>query len=137
MVRAEACTRGEDPDQRPVLQAIGLELTNDWPHFVSLLLNGTSSERPIIVDGVRHPQALTEIRRQAASDLTSIFVTIPDDIMHVRLKERGENPEVLAHAVEAETMAVRGMADYEVVGCVDSEWNGRFVASLIQDVGRF
>jgi len=81
-IRIEAKTRGEDPEDRGVLQRIGQELVRErLGHFVSSVLSMADwrGAGNLIVDGVRHVEVLEELRRQLRDSTTVYLVHIEMD----------------------------------------------------------
>jgi len=83
-VRYEATRRGVDPESRHNLQAIGESLIEErgWPQFCRDVLQhaGWKHSHPIIVDGIRHVNAVNA--------LLDIVSPLPFFLVHIQLEEQ-------------------------------------------------
>lgn len=134
VVRSEAQVRGLEPS-RPLLQALGIILISEgWPRFTQRLLAHLPTDYDaLVVDGVRHLQAINELRVQiVGSSITSVFVDTPDAVIAERLQARGETLAAQNHKVEAQLEQVRQAADLTVNGCGDLQQNAATVIHYAQ-----
>jgi adenylate kinase family enzyme len=125
VVRSEARIRGLEP-KRPILHALAIILIAEgWPRFTERLITHLPADYDaLVVDGVRHLQAVDELRAQImGSSITSVFIDTPDSVIAERLQARGEALTVRDHKVEAQLSQVRQAADLTVDGCGDLQQN--------------
>lgn len=109
-VREEATRRGLDANSRDVLQAIGEDLiARGWEPFCLGVLAqaGWRPHQMLVVDGIRHTQALETIRRLVwPLRTTLIYVDVAHANRDARLRVRGVDEEDQAradsHSTEAE-----------------------------------
>ncbi len=115
--RAKEQGRGQD---RAALQEFGAELiAQGWSSLVDLLLNGveTAPDGILIIDGVRHLEAIEEVRhRFPTKRVWVVFLRIDRATSVARLAERGGELGGHDHAVEADVWRLELMADQ----CIDS-----------------
>jgi dephospho-CoA kinase len=112
VVRAEATARGLAADSRTVLQDLGQELISSiGPKGMVERVLARSSTR-LAIDGVRHPQVLTELTARLP-DLVFVYLVASDDSLSQRWRSRGDQasrPAVSGHAVEAEVAQLQNSA---------------------------
>lgn len=116
VVRRRAMATSPSPS-RQALQDAGLHLIQEgWPAFVSALLADIGDEPDLlIVEGVRHQEAVDALRRRLPThDLLLVYADVPDDLRRQRLDQLGEHQESLSHAVERDVESLRGVADLVV-----------------------
>jgi dephospho-CoA kinase len=119
-VRAVARAQRLSPD-RESLQRLGDELiAGGWDRFCSSVLRHAGYvDGPVVVDGIRHPAAMTTLRRLADSvTWRLVAVDASTDIRTDRLQERGISREEAAradvHPNESELEEVLAMADLRI-----------------------
>lgn len=113
VVRRRVIQAGVEPD-RQSLQDMGRRLVaGGWPSFVGLLAQGVTGDPDVlIVDGIRHVQAVDALQTQFPDRRTMlIFLDSEDQQREARLAERGEVTSSLSHPVELELVDVRDIAD--------------------------
>jgi dephospho-CoA kinase len=130
-VREEARRRGLDALSRDVLQALGETLIGEgWDAFCSGVLQN-SGWRPgshLVVDGVRHVEAITTLRKLTApSSLYLVYLEAPEEARVQRLRARGvvdgaERRRFEAHSTEREVKSrLAELADLHVNTSVSAE----------------
>jgi dephospho-CoA kinase len=103
VVRSQARAEGL-PLDRATLQAIGLRLiAAGWCAFVDELVAELPPDAEVlIVDGVRHREAVDELRRRFPdAALRLVYLYADEATVRARLHERGDEPAALLHQVEA------------------------------------
>lgn len=113
VVRRQVSEAGMEPS-RQSLQDMGQSLVAaDWPSFVALLAGGVAGDPDVlIIDGIRHVQALDALRAQFPNRRTVlVFLDSDDRQRQARLAERGEDASSLSHPVERAIEDVRNIAD--------------------------
>jgi len=138
-VRQVAQRRGLD-DSRAVLQEVGATLiAQGWEGFCHAVLGQGAwvPGQPLIVEGIRHAEALAVLRQLVApSELRLVFIAVNEPTRAARLGQRGMPeretlPGVEAHSTEAQVGTVLpGMADFTVDGT-------RPLEELLQDIVRW
>ena len=124
-VRSVARSRGLD-ETREVLQELGATLVGQgWEQFCRAVLH-QADWRPgecLVVDGVRHVEAIPTLRREVApSDLALIFIAVDDSTREARLRQEGlldreRLKKTEAHSTEAQVRtALPQLADLVVDG---------------------
>jgi cytidylate kinase len=103
-VRAEAQRQGMNPNSRPVLQQVSDQiLGRGWHPFCRAVLETAqwTDRTNIVLDGVRHSEALTTLRDIVFPHRVAlVFVNTPDILRKERLQGRGmvsENLQVSEH----------------------------------------
>lgn len=116
VVRQEASARGRGVT-RDELQTTGIELINEgWDVFVAKTLHPQPDTATVIVDGIRHPKAVTALRRLwPEARFLLVYIKPSEATIRRRFEARGESVESLSHAVEAELPDVLAIADLVVV----------------------
>jgi hypothetical protein len=112
-VRARAMRDGVSLD-RPGLQDTGMRLIAEgWPAFVDELLTEMPSRTDIlIVDGVRHVEAATEVRQRfPGAFFLLVFLFADTQDVERRVAQRGEELGGQDHQVESSLEAVARIAD--------------------------
>lgn len=120
VVRRRARFLGK-PLERETLQTIGLELVAaGWQSFVeALLVDVHQSTRVLIVEGIRHREAIEELQRRSLADkFLTVYITIEPSVQEKRLRERGESLAGRTHVVESSLPAVEASADLIIDGSV-------------------
>jgi len=104
------------PPERAILQELGLRLiTQGWTTFVDALLENLPQADTVIIDGVRHVDAVHEVRRQLPkTPIHLILLTADRTTVIGRLAARGEPAEILHHITEREMASVAAGADLEI-----------------------
>lgn len=119
IVRRRAREEGRGQD-RGALQELGAELiAQGWSSFVDMLLEGAevAVDGILVIDGVRHLEAVEEIRRRFPdAPVQVVFLRIDRDMSRARLAERDGEVAGYDHAVEADVRRLEVMADR----CIDS-----------------
>jgi adenylate kinase len=117
VVRAVAARRGRQ-ETRENLQLTGVELIAEgWLPFVAALLDPPVTTDRLVVDGIRHLEAVAELKRQLPeADFLLVSVDPNVGLVATRLQEDGEDPRALEHAVESEIPTVQSAADLVVSG---------------------
>jgi dephospho-CoA kinase len=114
VVRRKAAQDGRGQD-RATLQEIGLQLIADgWPTFVDLLLADIQPvhDSTLIIDGIRHVEAIAEIRRRfPTTPVRVVFMRLDALTTEARLIVRDGGVEGLEHTVEADVWRIEQMAD--------------------------
>lgn len=122
-VRQEAMRRGLDTLGREVLQSLGDELiAQGWEPFCRRVLTQAMWEagQPLVVDGIRHVEALDMLRRLVSPlRVRLVFVGVAPTERQERLRSRGVNVEAQVrldnHATEADVASrLPLLADYYV-----------------------
>jgi adenylate kinase family enzyme len=118
VVRKRALEEGR-PLDRATLQDVGLSLVSDgWPLFVDALLE--DPPQPIgflIVEGVRHREAVDEIASRHLSEKLLVVYLQVDHLVQSRRQQRQGEPS-LAHAYPVESFLgeARAVADLVIDG---------------------
>lgn len=113
VVRHHATQAGYALD-RTALQALGSQLVAaGWPSFVETLLADVPADtQTLVVDGVRHPEAIEELQRQLPGcRVVTAYLHLDQHVQHARMLERGDPLWTDNHAVEGALDRVRAMAD--------------------------
>jgi dephospho-CoA kinase len=113
VVRQQARRQGKSLG-RATLQAVGLSLVQaGWPAFVDALLEDVpQSFDVLIVDGIRHVEAVDELRRRHVSGrFLTVYLTVAPATQEQRLRERGESLSSRGHIVESSLPEVEASAD--------------------------
>lgn len=113
---AEASGRAAD---RHSLQTVGEHLINhELVDFVAETIGFLSPQTALLVlDGVRHPLALAEIRRQLPRvPVVLVYVQTANEVRQQRAIVRGEDWSSTAHPVESEILDLPLIADLVVGG---------------------
>lgn len=91
-VRRIARERGLDDTSRSVLQDVGLTLiAAGWDSFCQGVLDdvGWKSGTPLLLDGIRHLEALQTLRRLVSPlDLMLVYIDVSDSVRSSRLAAR-------------------------------------------------
>nr|MDZ8016369.1 AAA family ATPase [Nostoc sp. ZfuVER08] len=111
-------------ESREALQAVGATLVNQgMEQFCRAVLAQVDWEpgQPLVVDGIRHAEILSTLRRLVApSELFLVFVAVNDSTREARLIERGlthreQWQQFEAHSTETQVQTVlRAIADFTV-----------------------
>jgi NTP pyrophosphatase (non-canonical NTP hydrolase)/cytidylate kinase len=112
--------RQQAPLDRASLQAVGTTLVAaGWPAFVDLLLQDTPEHTELlVVDGIRHVEAVTELaRRFPDTPVKLIYLRADPDTIAGRLRRRGEPDTVLDHPIESSLHDVAAAADLQLDSC--------------------
>ena len=125
LVAAEAAARNAGQG-RDALQALGSRLIDElgWSEFCrrTLELAGADSTTdPLVVDGIRHPEALAGLRAYMRTPTVYlVFVECALKVRTDRQRERGATPEEISrwdrHPTEAQLPLLRRVADVVVRG---------------------
>ena len=118
VVRHRARSQGKSLD-RVSLQAIGLELIAvGWESFVDALLeDAPRGISLLIVEGIRHREAVEELQRRYAHDqFLIVYLRINPAEQNARLKQRGESLTRRTHTVEASLAEVEALAELVMDG---------------------
>jgi dephospho-CoA kinase len=122
-VRNVALERGLDSSQREVLQALGDELiATGWPPFCRAMLDFAGYVTgPVVVDGVRHVEAIEVLARIVYPlPFRLVAVHADGDVRAKRLQTRGMDATAAkraeVHANESQVGAVLDRADYTIAG---------------------
>jgi dephospho-CoA kinase len=118
VVRHRARLQGK-PLDRASLQAVGLELiANGWESFVEVLLEDAPLEISVlIVDGIRHREAVEELqRRYVHGQFVTVYLKINPAEQRARIKQRGESLTKRTHTVEASLPEVEALAELVIDG---------------------
>jgi dephospho-CoA kinase len=133
VVRHRARSQGK-PLDRATLQAVGLALVDaGWQSFVDALLDDApQSISVLIVEGIRHFEAVEELRRRHLSDtFLTVYLKVEAQVQEKRLKERGESLASRGHAVESFLPQVEAGTDLVINGALPpSEITAKTPASL-------
>lgn len=128
-VRSVAAQRGL-PEDRSALQQLGEQLIGaDLRAFCLAALEhgGWSAGRGLVVDGVRHVEALEMIRRLAAPlEVFFIYLSTPEDVRLGRLKSRAGHDaqqltELEKHSTEIQVKSLHEVADIVLDGTLTVE----------------
>lgn len=142
-VRSVAKRRGLDSDSRPVLQAIGESLISEgWPKFCLDVLSATNwrSGSPLVVDGIRHVEAIGELTRIVAPlQFVHVHVALDEQIRADRLRQRSvearQQGEDESHSTEdAVRKHLPQVADLTIDGAASPE---SIVAEVIARLERW
>jgi dephospho-CoA kinase len=131
VVREQALSEGKLLD-RATLQEVGLSLVAaGWPSFVDALLEGLPpSIELLVVEGIRHREAVDEIARRNLSDkLLIVYLQVDPQVQAARQQDRGESFRSRTHTVEFSLSEVQAMADLVVDGSLSV---GEIVEAAIQ-----
>ncbi len=115
---------GCDFEDRSTLQQIGTKLIESgWPNFVSAVLESADWNRgdPLIIDGIRHLEAISSITKLAKPlPVILIYVEIDESIRQQRLTStENYDPETEHHHVESESkLRLREAANFVVSGSI-------------------
>lgn len=116
VVRQQA--RGQEKAlDRAALQEVGLSLVQaGWQAFIGALLQNVSQSIDVlIVEGIRHVEAVDELRRRRLSDrVLTVYLKVGFAVQEQRLRERGESSASRSHAVESSLAEVEATADVVV-----------------------
>jgi dephospho-CoA kinase len=118
VVRNRARSQGK-PLDRATLQATGLELVAaGWKSFVDALLEDVSpSVSVLVVEGIRHREAIEELQRRFSGDsFVTVFLKLEPAAQRNRLERRGESLAGRDHAIEASLPEVEALADLVIDG---------------------
>lgn len=118
VVRRHARSQGK-PLDRATLQVVGLALIDaGWQSFVDTLFEDVPQRvKVLIVEGIRHRQAVDEIKKRHLSDITLIvYLKVDPHVQEMRLQHRGESPSSRVHPVESSLAEVEAIADLVVDG---------------------
>jgi|SRR5215470_1786748 len=133
MVRQQARRQGKRLD-RTALQAVGLSLVQaGWAAFVDALLVGVpQSVDVLIIEGIRHLDAVDELRRRRLSDqLLTIYLKVTPHVQEQRLRERGESLVSRDHVVESLVSKIEASADVTIDSTLSlTEIEARILALL-------
>lgn len=116
VVRKHARKTGLGLD-RGALQAAGLQLiAAGWPNFVDeLLADLTPAATILIVDGIRHVEAVDELRRHfPRAQVRLVFLVTNEQDLSRRMAERGEPMQVRHHQIESSLTTVAHTADLTI-----------------------
>jgi adenylate kinase family enzyme len=113
-VRAVALSRGLDADARDVQQEVGALLAaSGWAPFCRAVLAQADWRpgQPLVVDGVRHVEALETLRTLVTPTPVALIHVTVGEVAHVeRLRGKGiddlERRRVEAHSTEAQVATV-------------------------------
>lgn len=120
VVRHRARCQGKTLD-RATLQAVGLSFVEaGWQSFVDALLEGVpQSAGALIIEGIRHLEAVEELRRRHPSDrFLTVYIKVEPAVQEKRLLERGESLAGRGHAVESSLPEVEARADLVIDGAL-------------------
>lgn len=118
VVRKRARNDGK-PLDRATLQAMGLFLVAaGWPSFVDALLEDLPPWIEIlVVEGIRHREAVDEIARRNLSDkMLTVYIQVDQPMQSARQQDRGESLLSRTHPVESSLGEVQAMADLVIDG---------------------
>lgn len=113
VVRARVRAEGLVAD-RAILQEMGIRLIMEgWSAFVDALLTDLSPQvELLILDGVRHVEAVCELRRRFPMvPVRLVFLATHESIMQQRMVQRGEPCDAFGHTIESELKNVAEAAD--------------------------
>jgi dephospho-CoA kinase len=134
VVRRRARAEGL-PLDRSSLQEVGLRLIAEgWPAFVGQLLADLPPDTDLlIIDGVRHSEAVDALR-QRLPDCAFLVAYLQADqaAIQSRLAQRGESDGAPAHPVEASLPEVARLADV----VIDTTGDIKAIASTLSRSGR-
>lgn len=134
IVRTRAAGDGLSLD-RTTLQMVGSALIQEgWPSFVDAVLADLPIDSDhLIVDGIRHPQAISQIRKQAnPTPVYLVVLQVDTDTVAARLRQRGESEATLTHESESHFAELVAMADL----VIDTERDVSIAADrIINQVG--
>ena len=116
VVRRRVAELGLSQD-RASLQRVGEQLiAAGWSTFVAALLRDVEpGSNLLIVDGVRHVEALDALRAAVPQvPQRLVYVAVEEAVQRRRLAARGESVEALAHPMEQNLDTLRARADLVV-----------------------
>jgi dephospho-CoA kinase len=116
VVRRRARAAHSEPTRQD-LQDTGLRLIGEgWPAFVNeLLLEFEGDSSVLIVEGVRHREAVDALReRLHKRRLLLIYIEVSYDQRRERLTRRAESEQALIHDVERDVESLHAIADLVV-----------------------
>ncbi|MGH2597622.1 MAG: AAA family ATPase [Actinomycetota bacterium] len=129
-VRNVAEGRGLDSEDRRVLQDLGDELiAGGWESFCGAVLqSGGYSDGSVVVDGIRHVEAIDTMRRILAPlPWRLVAIDLDQEARSHRLQEGGIDMDDVgraeAHPNEREVEAVLKRADYRISGDLSIDVN--------------
>ncbi|MDP9864882.1 MULTISPECIES: phosphotransferase-like protein [Streptosporangium] len=131
VVRSHAIQNGHALN-RAALQKLGLQLiAAGWPPFIETLLTDVPADtHTLVVDGVRHAEAIEELRRQLPdARIVTVYLMLNQHAQHTRMQARGDPPGTGNHAVEASLSHVQAVADL----VIDSELSPTEIDACILD----
>lgn len=127
------CARNEGkPLDRETLQAVGLFLVAaGWPSFVDALLKDLPPWiEVLVVEGIRHREAVDEIARRKLSDkLLTVYLQVDQPVQSARQQDRGESFSSRSHTVESSLGEVQAIAGLVIDGGLPV---GEIVEAVIQ-----
>jgi dephospho-CoA kinase len=139
LLRDEASRRGLAPSSREVLQNLGRELIRGgWKTFCSALLKkaGWAPSQPLIVDSVRHIEAIDTLKLLTApSEVKLVFVATDDKVRQFRLDAAGRHERI--EALDADSLesqareALPSAADLTVDGGLPEDQCARQIVSWL------
>lgn len=135
-VRSVAREKQLDENDRDVLQNIGESLVQSgWPAFCNSVLDSVNwkSGDSIVVDGIRHQQAIETIKEiTSPQPFRLIYLQAADELRLERLgKKSSDMLKMDAHSTEADVKSIlRDVADK----CIDSS---RELTSLVAEICDF
>jgi len=110
-IRAIATSKGLDPQSREVLSALGEQTINDlgWQRFCQNVLSSVnwSYDKGLVVDGIRHIQAIEQIKNIIPNlPVYLVHLSLPDEIAEIRQRGKGveENPKAEMHSTEIQVI---------------------------------
>lgn len=131
VVRRRARNDGK-PLDRATLQALGLFLVAaGWPSFVDALLEDLPPRiEVLVVEGIRHREAVDEIARRNLSDkLLTVYLQVDQPVHSARQRGRGESLRSRKHPVESSLGEVQATADLVIDGSLPI---GDIVEAVVQ-----
>ena len=129
-LREDAWDQGIPPT-RANLQDLGIaRIQAGWSPFVEAVTMriGWPPPCPAVIEGVRHPEAIRECRRQAGTlPVLFVYLEATEDVRDQRIgaRARGRDPArpaIDAHEVEREIAHLRSLADLVLKGGSVQEW---------------
>ena len=120
------------PRTRANLQDLGrARIQAGWSPFVEAVTRkvGWPPPCPAVIEGVRHPDAIRECRRQAGDlPVLLVYLEATEDVRDQRIGARARGPgdparpTIDAHEVEREIAHLRSLADLVLKGGSVQEW---------------
>jgi dephospho-CoA kinase len=114
VVRQRAVEEGR-PGDRESLQQIGLEaIAEGWASFVGRLLAGAelATGGLYVIEGVRHLEAVEEIRRRFPHvPVRVVFLMVDNQTSAARLVERDGHVDERGRAIESDAWRLESIAD--------------------------